>query len=224
MTNSLIPEDKSEEAQKPKSLARMKRYEDNPFVKAESEYTRAKKRTVVKGGKAIIDQETGEYENTAEITTVRTVDAEQFIKIYPAYAGRIFSLKPSTQKIFGVVLNELQDNPKGDKILLNEKIIISHLEQMGEKAPSKSAIYTSLAEMCAKNILARCELDKNLYFINLNIFFNGDRIKFVEEWHIERKQRDLFKEQTVERRQMTEQQVDVEDYISQQNEIDKGGF
>ena len=203
----------------------MKRYEDNPFVKAESEYTRAKKRTVVKGGKAIIDQDTGEYESTAEITTVRSVDAEQFIKIYPAYAGRIFSLKPTTQRIFGVVLNELQDNPKGDKILLNERIIISHLQAMDDKKiPSKSAIYSALAEMCAKNILARCELDKNLYFINLNIFFNGDRIKFVEEWHIERRQKDWIKDQTVERRQVAaapENQVDVEEYIAAQNPAEK---
>lgn len=187
-----------ENGEKPANLSKMKRYSENPFMKSAVEYARGKKRTVVKGGKAVVDLESGEYEETAEITTVRTVDAESFVKIYPTYAGRIFSLSKATQKVFAVVLREVSRTALGrDTVLLNEKIIVKHLEEMEEKPPARATIFKCLAELCSKNIIARNELDTNLYYINLNIFFNGNRIKFVDEWHIQYQDK-LFKDSSIQ--------------------------
>ena len=210
------------EEPKPKNLTLQKRWSENPFVLPNTEYARGKKRVVVKGNKAIVDVDSGEYENTAEITATKTVDAETFVKIFPGKIGQIMALRPGTQKIFAVVLRALGEAGGGsDTVMLNEKIISSKMEEIykGEKPPSKATIFRALSEMCSKNLLARSDLDTSLYYINLNVFFNGDRIKFVEEWHIQ-KQEKLFDEQTVEYRQG--KQIDVEAYIADQKNQESG--
>ena len=219
MTNSITI---GGEEPKPKKLTLQKRWSENPFVRPNTEYARGKKRVVVKGGKAIVDVDSGEYENTAEITATKTVDAETFVKIFPNKIGQILALKPGTQKIFAVVLKALGESGGGtDTVMLNEKIIARQMEEIyeGEKVPSKATIFRALSEMCSKNLLARSDLDTSLYYINLNVFFNGDRIKFVEEWHIQ-KQEKLFKEKTVEYRDG--KQIDVETYIQDQKNEESG--
>lgn len=181
----------------PRSLKSFKKHRENPFIKSLAEYKVSKKRTVVKGGKAIIDIESGEYENTAEITTVRSVDAEQFVKLYTTRLKDIFSLKPTSMKVLQVLLDQIQKTAiGGDQVMLNYAVAERYFEENELKSISKSSFYTAIAEMVAKGFIAQADVSSNLFFINPHLFFNGDRVKFVEEWHIDRR-KDLFKDQRI---------------------------
>lgn len=185
----------------PRSLRSFPKHTENPFVKSLAEYRVSKKRTVVKGGKAIIDVETGEYEHTAEITTVRSVDAEQFVKLYTGRLKDIFSLRSSSMKVLQVLLSQIQKMAIGsDIVLLSYKIAEQYFTENDVKKMSRSTFYEAVGEMVAKGFIAQAEANSALFFINPNLFFNGDRVKFVEEWHIERKDRGGLFARTVDRR------------------------
>jgi len=161
-------------------------HRQNPFM-ADVVYKRGVKRTIVKGGKAIFDQKTGEIEGIAEVVQVQDVDAEKFVKLYTLDLKRFFSLRPTAQKLLRVVLEQVQLAPQSDKITLNIPLVLDHFERTAEeKIPGRQAIYNAIEEMINKGFLARSAFHMDAYFINPAIFFNGDRVRLVKEYHIRR--------------------------------------
>lgn len=168
------------------------RYAENPFIKSEAEYARNKKRTVVAGGKAVVDMGTGEIESTtAEVVTTHEVDPEQFIKLYTAELKSLFSLTASAMKLFQVLLKQVQNRKDSDTILLNINIMQKYFEELEVKPISKPTFYRCMNEMINKGFIAPAATSKDLFYINPNLFFNGDRLKIVKEFHIKR-QVDMF--------------------------------
>jgi len=110
------------------ALRNLPAHRTNPFVAATS-YRRGVKRTVVKGGKAIIDIETGEIEGIAEIVQTVDVDAEKFVKLYTADLKRFFSLTSTAQRMLRVVLEQIQNVPNSDLITLNVPIAVDYFER-----------------------------------------------------------------------------------------------
>ncbi|RYD18199.1 MAG: hypothetical protein EOP88_23470, partial [Verrucomicrobiaceae bacterium] len=86
------------------------RHKENPFLQASGIATR-KKRVTVKGNKAVVDMDTGEVEDVAEIVMVRTVDTEQFVKIFTQNLRVFFDLTSPTMKLLQVLLAQVQRTP-----------------------------------------------------------------------------------------------------------------
>lgn len=168
------------------SVSRAKRYDKNPFVQAEAQYKRAKKRTVVKGGKMVVDRDTGEVEETAELVTCHEVDAEQFVKVYTKDLKQLFSLTASAMRLLQLVLNQVQQSIGKDTILLNVPIMERYFTELDVKPMSKPTFYRCLGEMIEKAFIAPTTDSRDLFFINPNLFFNGDRVRLVKEYHITR--------------------------------------
>lgn len=169
-----------------------KRYDSNPFIGSGAEYKRAKKRTVVKGGKLIVDQETGEYEEMAELVTTHEVDGEQFVKLYTKELKLLFSLSPSAMKVLQVVLEQVQGAIGRDTILLNMTIVEKYFSKVDAKPVGRTTFYRCVNEMISKGFIAPATDSRDLFFINPNLFFNGDRVRLVKEYHINR-QGQMFK-------------------------------
>ncbi len=160
------------------------RFHENPFLKHASHYQRGSKRTLVKGGKAVVDRETGEYENVAEIVQIEKVDDEKFVKVYTADIARMFSLSTAGMRVLCVILDQVQGRPDSDTIMLNMKIVKSYFEGLGEKSIGQATYYRVVPEMLNKAFLARCEISDDMFYINPHLFFNGDRVRLVKEYHI----------------------------------------
>lgn len=168
------------------SVSKAKRYDRNPFVQAEAQYKTSKKRTVVKGGKVVYDRETNTVENTAELVTCHQVDAEQFVKLYTKDLKQLFSLTASAMRLLQLVLNQVQQNIGKDTILLNVPIMERYFTELDVKPMSRPTFYRCLGEMIDKAFLAPTTDSRDLFFINPNLFFNGDRVRLVKEYHITR--------------------------------------
>ena len=159
-------------------------YEENPFI-VEDNIRGKKKRVTVKANRAIVDVETGEAENTAEICQIQEVDDEKFVKVFTQNLKAFFNLRPSSYKLLQVVMQELQRHPNNDRIYLNARMAREHLEAHGQRPMSSSAFHDALKEMLQKGFLAATP-HSNLYFINPHLLFNGDRLRFVREYRRKR--------------------------------------
>lgn len=166
------------------SISKAKRFDKNPFIMAEAQYERSKKRTVVKGGKMVVDRETGEVEETAELVTCHEVDSEQFVKLYTKDLKTLFSLTASAMRLLQLVLNQIQQSIGKDTILLNVPIMEKYFTELDVKPMSKPTFYRCLGEMIDKAFIAPTTDSRDLFFINPNLFFNGDRVRLVKEYHI----------------------------------------
>lgn len=155
-------------------------YSENPFVDTATITTRRKRTVVVKGGKAIVDGETGETEDLAEVVMVREVDDQQFVKVFTQNLKAFFDLSPVAMKLLQVVLHQVQQTPNSDKILLNLAMVEDYFIRTEQTAMSKTSFHRAVKEMIDKRFIAE-SLMSGLYYINPHLFFNGDRVRFVQE-------------------------------------------
>lgn len=163
-----------------------KRYDTNPYIGTRAQYKRARKRTVIKGGKMVVDSATGEIEDTAELVTTHEVDGEQFVKLYTKELKLLFSLSPSAMKVLQVVLQQVQGAIGKDTILLNMAIVEKYFKTQDAKPVPRTTFYRCVKEMIKKGFIAPATDSRDLFFINPNLFFNGDRVRLVTEYHIKR--------------------------------------
>lgn len=163
-----------------------KKYEESPFI-AEDRFKIPIKKKGIKmdtaGPLAIMDTSTGEMKEVSEIRRITEVDGEQFVKLYTAHLGAFFDLKPGTHKLVYALLDELGKSryANGDTIYINYDQIVRYYDKVSAKAPAKSTYMLALAELTEKGFVAPSK-DRNLWFINPALFFNGNRVRFVNEF------------------------------------------
>lgn len=157
------------------------KFKQNPFLDAAviSVKTRKKKITVAQGG-TIIDNETGEATAETVIAQVVEVDEGQFVKLFTKDIKNFFDLTPAGLKTFALVLNVVQaEGINRDKIFIHNQD-----EQLKNFNLSRAVFFRGIDELIKKKFLAKT-INPNWYFINPNLFFNGDRAKFIKEYRIQ---------------------------------------
>lgn len=162
-----------------------RKYKENPFVKGSNFVLPMRNRTErleTSGPLHVTDSATGESMDVAQISRVRTVDSEKFVKLYVAQLHAFFDLKPGTHRLMMALIDELSQARymNGDQIYLNYNKVVDYFERNDTKPPAKATFFGAMAEMTEKGFVAP-SVDTNLWFINPAIFFNGDRVKFVTE-------------------------------------------
>lgn len=168
------------------SILRQK-YKENPFMSEDGKgivvYKNKYTQVETNGPLAITDTGSGETMNIAQVRKVELVDSDRFVKLYIANLDSFFDLKPGTIRIMTAVLSEVADarNAHGDTIYLNYNRVKEYFSAKGTKPPARPTFFSAMAEMVEKGFLAP-SVDTNLWFINPTIFFNGDRIRFVNEY------------------------------------------
>lgn len=162
----------------PKTASSYPTHRKNPFLDTTIIKTRSKRLTVARGS-TIIDSQTGEIEGLTEVAQIFRVDEAQFVKIFTSQIRAFFDLGHGAYKLMQVVLALSQKSPPHtDRIYMNPETLPEELPKI-----STSAFYRGLAELLEKKFLARVESDRHWYFINPALFFNGDRVRFITEYH-----------------------------------------
>ena len=151
-------------------------HEINPSLPAASNQTKVGTRRITNktGDKCMIVSESGEILAPAGFHEVIEVDRTQFVKVYTGGVAAFNDLSAQGSKVFQLVYNFVLKNPNTDMLYLHHK---------EAKGMSKSTFERGLTELLAKEIIYK-STRINLYFLNVNYMFNGDRLALVREYRI----------------------------------------
>lgn len=152
-------------------------YNENPFLQ-EIEIKLKNKKVFVSHDidKRLVDSKSGQ-EKPVFIGSYKEVDEEEFVKIFTSNIAYMFELTPAGNKVFHFLLTEVQKKGIGkDVAYLSYESAKQNLERSKLKI-SKTVFWSGLKDLIHNKILARSS-SINLYYINPNILFNGDRVAF----------------------------------------------
>jgi hypothetical protein len=161
-----------------KRVTTTKKFKENPFLE-EGVLTIKKGRSTVIAGrtkKVMLDVETGEAEGLVLLHKYKEVDKDQFIKLYLGEIRSLFDLSKTGLKAFGYVISCMRINDA--EIYLN----VTAMTEFCQWTATVQA-YKGLGELIANKIIAP-SVQPNLWFINPNVIFNGDRIAFIKEYRL----------------------------------------
>lgn len=157
----------------PKSKRGFTKYQNNPLVKP---YELTMKERTVKVGSAreLIDASTGEITNVNAIYQRKVVDSEKFAKVYLEGVSKTFELGSAARRVFSVILKVCAKDT--DSIYLNFMVAEKYNNDL-----SKATFMRGMRELIEKGFIAE-SVFPNQYWINIHLFFNGDRVKFITEY------------------------------------------
>ena len=157
----------------------------NPFVDETVYHVEKGEKIILMGTKradALIDGETGEIKAHSVFAKRMKIDRAQFAKIYINSLASWFDLSRTGIRMFAYILNKLK--PNADSFILTYD---DCMEYTGYK--SRKSISDGLKELIENEFIAR-GVNQYIYFINPTIFFNGDRLSFLEHYEIEEQKED----------------------------------
>ena len=105
-------------------------------------------------------------------------DKRKFIKLYPNGIKEFFGLGRSEMDLIKYIMHRIRKNQ--DKVAFTYRLIKEDTDIATDRTVSKA-----LVGLINKGIIARAEAD-GIYYINPNIFFNGDRVAFVKSYIMEK--------------------------------------
>jgi hypothetical protein len=161
-------------------VSEAKKYKENPFVDDVFKID-SKKKTIIAGrtDKIFIDKETGELEGVAMLHRYKEVDREKFVKLYLSEINSLFELSKSGIKVFSYILHILSINSDSVYIYIPDL-----MEFCGYK--NKTIAYRGLGELLSSKIIA-LSIRQGWWYVNPKIVFNGDRIVFMKEYRLVKK-------------------------------------
>jgi hypothetical protein len=151
-----------------------KKFDTNPLLA--SREIKLKERTVKSGSsKDLIDTSTGEVCAINAIYQRKLVDSERFAKLYVEGVSKTFELGAAARKVFSTVLKVCGKDT--DRIYLNYMVVQDNQdEEMSERTFQRG-----MAELIKKEFIA-ASTHPSMFWINVHLFFNGDRVRFVTEY------------------------------------------
>lgn len=161
-----------------KKISGVEKYEKNPFLQDGVLTIKRGKSTVIAGStkKVMVDTETGEAEGLVLLHKYKEVDKDQFIKLYLGEIKSLFELSKTGLKAFGYVISCMRINDAEIYLSVSKMCIFCGWV-------STTQAYLGLGELIKNKIIAP-SVDPNLWFINPNVIFNGDRIAFIKEYRL----------------------------------------
>lgn len=183
-----------------KQLRDFPKHKKNPFIEegvSEMMTMIKKKNRMVqqKGRQAdetrlIINQSTGEVEGHAQFVNYMKVDEDKFAKVYRSQIKALYDLNTPAIRIFAYIVDHLPQN--SDTIIINYK---ECMEFTGYS--SMASINKGISKLIDAGILARTEYSY-MFFINIRILFNGNRISLIEEYFKDPKKEEKVKQEQEE--------------------------
>lgn len=168
----------SQSASEEKTVRRrdLPEYESNPSIPVASQSAKIGTRRLTNkaGDKCMIVSEGGEVLAPAGFHEVIEVDRTQFVKLYVGGVTAFNDLSAAGAKVFRMVYRFVLENPNTDEIKLHHKTV---------KSIAKATFDRGLTELVSKEILYRSTFP-NVFFLNVNYMFNGDRLALVKEYRL----------------------------------------
>lgn len=160
-------------------------YERNPFWQVSTEVKIGTKRVTMAAG-CIVKPDTGESIHMAGVHRIEEVDESQFVKLFTKNASLFFDLNRPAQKLIHFILVLYQDQPGKEGIWWTWKDCEDWIKKNTIKGLSRASYHRALAELLQKKMIAESDRT-NFYWINPHVFFNGDRMVFIQEYRKERR-------------------------------------
>lgn len=166
------------------SLKEAIKHTKNPFIEEPYFKMETKRQTIIAGSsnKLIVDPETGVAEGITLIHKFKEVDTNQFVKIYLAEIKSLFELSKAGLKTFAYVLHCLKINEAEAYINIPELMEYCQYKQSNQA-------YRGLGELMANKIIAMSKR-VNIWYVNPNFIFNGDRVAFIRQYKIKNKKKE----------------------------------
>lgn len=142
---------------------------------------RRKKITVLKSNvpATAADWQTGEItEGSMAFVNAETVDRERFVKVYLEGMNAYERLKTTGRKVFMLLFAQMRENMNQPGILLSRAAARRHNITINESDFTRGIIQLINCEF-----IWRSE-DANMYWINPEYMFNGNRITFVKQYRL----------------------------------------
>lgn len=156
----------------------------NPFLDDTVQHIEKGEKTLLFGQKnpdLIVDND-GSVKGHSLFARKVTVDKAKFMKVFMTGLSNWFDLSKAGIKVFAYVANQIE--PNRDTFMFS-------LERCKNFTGYKSdkMIFSGLAELAENKFIARGE-NPFIYYINPTVFFNGDRLTFIEQYELEQKEED----------------------------------
>lgn len=126
----------------------------------------------------LINPQTSEVlgEGVAGFFRREVVDDEKFVKVFIGQLDKMFDLTKTGQRILKVVWDQVQENKDRDKVEL--KPLHPSVAKLGV---SERVFQKGVRELLEKKFIFMSPVD-GVYYINMGIFFNGNRIIAATEY------------------------------------------
>jgi hypothetical protein len=152
---------------------------DNPFMREVCLDTRDRRLTVARGT-SFIDRDTGVEKLTTTFSQIKTIDTEGFVKVFSDHIKGYFNLTQPGFKLFLLLLRSVQKAMEADRVYLTYPAAKKAAQAFNNKL-SRATFDRGINDLCEKQIIALCD-EPGWVFINPAIVFNGDRVRFIEEY------------------------------------------
>lgn len=161
-------------------VSQVTKLEVSPFIGEDYLKIDRKKRTIIAGStsRVLMDTDTGEVEGITLMHKYKEVDRTTFVKLFINEVSALFELSKAGLKTFGYILGCLEINK--DTVYIYFPDLMKYADWNSTKQ-----VYRGLGELIANKIIAP-STKPNIWFINPNILFNGDRIAFVKEYRLKK--------------------------------------
>jgi len=137
--------------------------------------------TSIGKSQAIIDCSTGELsEMQAARITSKTMDREEFVKMFAGGIAAMFELKKGAQDLFRSILDiYLLQTFEGERVFLHEE----ELAKVGYTR-KKLTRTQAINQLIAANFIAPIKNMPNFYWTNPTMFYKGDRMTIVKQYAV----------------------------------------
>lgn len=126
-----------------------------------------------------------ETEDTITFAKKQIIDKDQFIKVYCAGFKTLSELKNSTKLVFTYVFEKIRSEVGKDNYYFSFRDYSEYCQTEKINPLSETTYWRGMKELIEKEVLAKSHLE-NLYFINIAYVFNGDRLKFIQEYELKK--------------------------------------
>ena len=119
---------------------------------------------------------------TLQFSAKQVVDKDQFIKIYINALPVLSDLKNSSKLLFQYILGLVNEEIGKDRVYVSYQDYLDKSEKFPLMAKlSKATFFRAINELLTKEVLFKSNLT-SIYFINISYVFNGDRLRFINEY------------------------------------------
>ena len=151
--------------------------EKNPFWDTLNLKTRKKNIIAGPAEEIIVNKNTNEVTGHTAFMKFQTVDKEKFVKVFTENVSSLFDLSRPAIRVFCYIMDRVKPNIDEVTFTLDDA-----MEFTGYT--SKATIFKGVSELIENRFIARSK-QHYIFYINPNIFFNGDRVSFVRSFRIE---------------------------------------
>lgn len=156
----------------------------NPLLQPQEISTRTRWVRTGRTGE-LLDPSTGEIHGTTAIHTIEQRDDAEFVKVFAAGVAATYELTKTAQRVFQVILDQYQRTPmtRGYADHVNLFWFDNGIDGR-EVGMSEYTFKRGLRELIDKRFLA--PKDAVSFWTNPALFFKGDRVVFIKEYHRQR--------------------------------------